>query len=152
MKILGIDPGINGGAAIWDGKMVVDAIDLPTVGEKAKRRIAVQEFRDWVRSNSPDHAIVERAQAMPDQGASSGYLYGRAVGALEAVVGCLDIPLTIIEPRAWKTFHGLVKTDKEASRQRAIQLCPAAAHLMARKMDHGRAEAILIAIYGGRIV
>jgi hypothetical protein len=32
--------------------------------------------------------LIERAQAMPKQGASSGFKYGRAVGALEGVITC----------------------------------------------------------------
>lgn len=150
MIILGIDPGITGGLAIWNGDLKrLDVIDIPTVGEKAKRRVNVQELWAWLdRPEGIDHCFVERAQAMPKQGSSSGFLYGRAVGALEAVVGCLNIPMTIIESIEWKRFHNLKKSDKEASRQRAIQLLPAFSLLMARKMDHGRAESALIAIYG----
>jgi hypothetical protein len=54
--------------------------------------------------------------------------------------------MTIVEPTAWKKFHQLRGGDKEASRQRALQLCPAAHALLARKKDHGRAEAALIAL------
>jgi crossover junction endodeoxyribonuclease RuvC len=83
---------------------------------------------------------------MPKQGASSGFKYGRAVGAIEAAITCCGIPLTIIEPTAWKKFHALRGGDKEASRQRALQLFPAAHALLARRKDHGRAEAALIAL------
>jgi crossover junction endodeoxyribonuclease RuvC len=88
--------------------------------------------------------VIERAQAMPKQGASSGFKYGRATGAL--VLACCKIPMTIIEPTAWKKFHQLRGSDKEASRQRALMLFPAAQALFARRKDHGRAEAALIAI------
>lgn len=153
MIILGIDPGINGGAAIYNSENAqTSLIDLPITGEGAKKRINVQQFRDWVDIPAIDHCVIERAQAMPDQGASSGFLYGRAVGALEAVVGCSDIPITIIEATAWKKFHNLKGGSKEQSRQRAIQLVPTAAPLMARKMDHGRAEALLMALYGVAIL
>jgi hypothetical protein len=80
---------------------------------------------------------------MPKQGASSGFKYGRAVGALEAVLACCEIPMTIVEPTAWKKAHHLRGGDKEAGRQRALQLFPAAHALLARKMDHGRAEALV---------
>jgi hypothetical protein len=40
----------------------------------------------------PQHAYIERAQAMPKQGASSGFKYGRAVGAIEATLACCEIP------------------------------------------------------------
>jgi crossover junction endodeoxyribonuclease RuvC len=87
---------------------------------------------------------------MPKQGASSGFKYGRAVGAIEAAIICCEIPLTIIEPTLWKKFHQLRGGDKEAGRQRGLQLFPAAHALLARKKDHGRAEAALIALAGAR--
>jgi crossover junction endodeoxyribonuclease RuvC len=86
---------------------------------------------------------------MPKQGASSGY--GRAVGAIEAVLSCCEIPMTIVEPTAWKKFHQLRGSDKEARRQRALQLFPSAHALLARRKDHGRAEAALIALMGIKI-
>jgi len=149
--ILGVDPGIHGGCAIvmvHDGATpdVVDIIDIPTVGVGAKERVNVLALHAWIEQHKPDHAVIERAQAMPKQGASSGFKYGRAVGAIEAVITCTTVPMTIIEPTAWKKFHGLHGGEKEASRQRALMLFPAAHALLARKKDHGRAEAALIAI------
>jgi crossover junction endodeoxyribonuclease RuvC len=85
---------------------------------------------------------------MPKQGASSGFKFGRATGAIEAVIACCKIPLTIVEPSIWKKFHRLRGGDKEAGRQRALQLFPHAHELLARKKDHGRAEAALIVLYG----
>jgi crossover junction endodeoxyribonuclease RuvC len=133
-----------GGAA----PQLVDAIDIPVAGVSAKERVDVLAIRTWIARHTPHHALIERAQAMPKQGASSGFKYGRAVGAIEAVISCCAIPLTIIEPSMWKKFHQLRGGDKEAARQRALQLFPAAHALLARKMDHGRAEAALIALYG----
>jgi crossover junction endodeoxyribonuclease RuvC len=152
VNILGIDPGIRGGLAIvfvganGAAPQLVDAIDIPVAGVGAKERVDVLAIRDWIVRHAPQHALIERAQAMPKQGASSGFKYGRAVGAIEAVIAGCAVPLTIIEPTAWKKFHGLRGGDKETSRQRALQLFPAAHTLLARKMDHGRAEAALIAM------
>jgi len=50
----------------------------------------------------------------------------------------------------WKKFHQLRGGDKEAARQRALQLFPAAHALLARKKDHGRGEASLIALFGAQ--
>src|SRR5262249_29273444 len=139
MKILGVDPGICGGLAIVlvdsnnGGVQLVDTIDIPTIGTAAKERVDVIALRQWVLSHQPEHCLIERAQAMPKQGASSGFKYGRAVGAIEAVIAGCEVPLTIIEPTAWKKFHGLRGGDKEISRQRALQLFPAAHEMLARK-------------------
>ena len=100
-----------------------------------------------VQTHAPDHAAIERAQAMPKQGASSGFKYGRATGALEAVIACCEVPVTIIEPTAWKKAHHLHGQDKEGARQLALQLFPSAHASFARRMDHGRAEAALIALF-----
>src|SRR5215472_6228084 len=154
MKILGVDPGaVSGGCAIVmvnDGAapQLVDAIDLPTVGVKAKQRIDVLALRTWIQQHRPDQAVIERGQAMPRQGASSGFKFGRGCGALEAAIQLLEIPMMIIEPTAWKKFHGLHSKDKEGSRQRALMLFPSAHALLALKRHHGRAEAALIALAG----
>jgi crossover junction endodeoxyribonuclease RuvC len=151
--ILGVDPGICGGLAIItidDGAAprLVDAIDIPVTGTGAKERVDAIALRDWIITHKPQHVYIERAQAMPKQGASSGFKYGRAVGAIEAVLACCEIPMTVIEPSAWKKLHRLRGKDKEGGRQRALQLFPAQHALLALKRWHGRAESALIALYG----
>jgi Holliday junction resolvasome RuvABC endonuclease subunit len=153
VKILGVDPGVYGGLAIVtinDGAapQLVDAIDIPVTGVGAKERVDAIALRTWITAHQPQHALIERGQAMPKQGASSGFKYGRAVGSIESVITYCEIPLTIVEPSMWKKFHQLRGGDKEAGRQRALQLFPAAHAMLARKKDHGRAEAALIALAG----
>jgi len=155
VKILGVDPGIHGGLAIVvlnDGAapQLITAIDIPVVGTGAKERVDVLAIRNWIARYQPVHAYIERAQAMPKQGASSGFKYGRAVGAIEAMLACCEIPMTVVEPSAWKKLQQLRGKDKEGGRQRALQLFPAAHGLLARKRDHGRADSALIALYGTR--
>ena len=149
MIVLGIDPGLSGGLCCFD-ENVIEAIDIPTHGEGPKRRVDALSVRRFIKSWQPDMAFIERSGAMPGQGVSSMFRYGRAVGALEAAVACSEIPLTIVEPSVWKRALGLPggAENKEASRQRAILLRPMFSHLFARKMDHGRAEAFLIGWYG----
>ena len=138
MKVLGVDPGVHGGLAlveINDGATpaLLEAVDLPTVGVKAKERIDVLALRIWVMARQPQHAFIERAQAMPRQGSSSGFKYGRATGAIEAVIACCEIAITIVEPAVWKKAYHLRGGDKEGARQRALELFPSAHALLARK-------------------
>ena len=150
-RVLGVDPGIHGALAIVninDGAVpqLVAVCDVPVLGVKAKERINTMIVRDWLSSQRPDHALIECAGSMPRQGVASTFKYARAVGSLETVVACLDIPYSIIEPSAWKKFHHLIGADKEASRQRVLQLFPGSHTWFSRKMDHQRAEAVLIAL------
>jgi len=138
VRVIGIDPGIHGGLAlvnICDGgaPVLVDAIDIPVIGVKAKERVDVLAIRAWVQQHRPQHAFIERAQAMPRQGASSGFKYGRATGAIEAAIACCEVPIT------------------EGARQRALQLFPSAHALLARKRDHNKSEAALVALYGASL-
>jgi hypothetical protein len=101
-----------------------------------------------IRQYRPAIVFIERAQAMPEQGASSGFKFGRAARAIEAAVALAEIPLEIIEPATWKRSFKLRGKDKEAARQRARQLFPSGHVAFSRKCDHDRAEAALIALYG----
>jgi crossover junction endodeoxyribonuclease RuvC len=53
----------------------------------------------------------------------------------------------MVSPAQWKRAMHLT-SDKEQSRARALETFPVCAHHFARKKDHGRAEAALIALYG----
>lgn len=151
-RILGIDPGINGACAIYS----VDArawmvIDLPTVGEGSQRRINAPALRDWLGKYAVHRAFIESVAAFPGQGVSSMFRFGRAVGAIESVVAVASIPITYVVPQQWKRFYGLRGSDKEQSRSMAVQRFPSLATHLARVMDHGRAEAALIAFFGAAV-
>lgn len=155
MLFLGIDPGLTGALAIVRcaparTPELISCIDVPTAGEGAKRRVAVAKLADWLSTYERDIkvAYIERAQAMPDQGGSSGFIYGRCTGALEAVVLLHGIPLRSAEPSVWKRAMGLLKQGKEASRSNARLLVTGSSEALARKLDHNRAEAMLIAVWG----
>jgi len=156
--IIGVDPGLSGGVAVVrvDGSRVdiVTCFHIPVFGKDAKRRVDVSEITRRVRAavggSSIDLCCIERAQAMPEQGASSGFNYGRAVGALEACMILLGAPVEIIESSSWKRTHELLRTTKEDSRQRAIMLF-GSEHFQLKK-DHNVAEAALIAWHGAKVV
>jgi crossover junction endodeoxyribonuclease RuvC len=131
---------------------LITAIDIPVVGTGAKERVDVIAIRNWIARYQPVHAYIERAQAMRKQGMSSGFKYGRATGAIESVLACCEIPTTVVEPSVWKRAHHLRGGDKESARQRALELFPAAHALLARRQDHGRAEAALIALTAAALV
>jgi crossover junction endodeoxyribonuclease RuvC len=151
MHILCVDPGIHGGVPIVTfsddaAPGLVAATGIAIYGTKTKEHVDVAALRSWIEPQHPYHVLIERAQAMPNQDASSGFKYGRAVGAIEATVAACGIPLMILEPPAWKQFHRLRGDKKELSRQRVLQLFCNAHALFTHKKDHGRAEAALVAL------
>jgi hypothetical protein len=76
-RYLGIDPGLSGALAVVETinglPVLVDAIDMPATGSGAKARVDVLAAAEWIAKHAPSMAFVERAQAYPGQGASSGF-------------------------------------------------------------------------------
>jgi hypothetical protein len=62
----------------------------------------------------------------------------------------MNLSATFVRPRRWRRFH-LIGAAPDAARQRAMQLYPALAPLLARKRDHHRADALLLGHYGSRV-
>lgn len=152
MIILGIDPGINGAIAEYDtetGHVVIS--DMPTMevtrNGKKKREVNAQLLSLVVAKAYAKKAVLERVGAMPGQGVTSVFSFGRSVGIVEGVLAAYDIPTTIIIPTVWQKAVGL-RGGKDGSRERATQLFPAQADLFVRKKDDGRSDAALIAYYG----
>ncbi len=153
MITIGIDPGITGAIAILDHSghvLVLD--DLPTIasgkaGAKVQRKLDPLGLESILRKHLDPNATscaVESVSAMPKQGVSSMFSLGDTAGTIRAVVMLLRIPLTFTAASAWKRAMAL-DSDKERSRARAIELYPEVADRLARKADHNRAEALLLA-------
>ncbi len=169
MIIIGIDPGLSGAAAALQPadaegpEFIIDAIDLPTMADGTKNQIDDLAFARWIRlvtAGKPARAIIENVRAMPSipgkdgqrrsMGAASSFRFGLAAGQLRATLRISGLELTFVESSGWKKWFDLRGADKEASRQLALKMWPTSAYLMKRKMDHQRAEAMLIAKYGNR--
>src|SRR5262245_44559688 len=152
MKILGVDSGLTGALALIEvangDTTLVDIIDVPVAGSAAKQSLDPILLQQWLLNHGPRCAYFERAQAMPKQGASSGFKYGRCTGALEATLALCAIPIIVVEPGKWKRHFHLLGKDKEAARLLAIRLYPGEHRFFARKKDHNRAEAVLIGLFG----
>lgn len=154
----GIDPGISGAIAVLADGEAGPIIDMPLLGEDREvdaRQVAL--FIRAARALHPDasvSAVIERVRAMPPKdgarraGAQSSFNFGDHYGKAKAVLELLGIPYTRAEPASWKRQFGLTGQPKDASRVLAIQRFPTVAAELKRKKDNGRADALLIALYG----
>lgn len=145
--ILGIDPGLEGALVLLDTRsgVVLDGLDMPTSGEKTKRRVEGSLLADIIRRWRPDCAAIEAVGAMPGQGVSSSFRFGMAYGAVIGVVSALGVATTFYAPASWMKPMGLKGDDKEGHRQMALALYPQASRWLARRKDHNRADALLLA-------
>ena len=152
MIILGIDPGLSGALAFFNtdaGHLSI--LDMPTVelkrNNKTKREVSPAQLAEFIRMGNVDHCFLEKVNAMPGQGVSSVFAFGRSTGMLEGVLAALKIRTTMVQPQAWQKAVGQ-RPGKDGSRQRAAELFPVYVNLFALKKHDGRADAALIAWYG----
>lgn len=154
--ILGIDPGLSGALALFDGKTLA-IFDTPTttrtVGKSKKQQIDIYQLGSWldIHRNRIRFAMIEEVGAMPGQGVTSMFNFGFTTGAIHGALGASAIPLQLVRPNVWKQRFGLIGQDKDASRQAASRLAPAFAHHWPLKKHDGRAEAFLLAFYGSMV-
>ena len=154
MIIFGIDPGVSGAISILENKKVLDVFDMPTMidGKKNKRQVNGAQFAHIIKEYSNGYdgemsVIVEQVNAMPGQGVTSMFNFGQSFGVVKGVCSALNIPIYFVRPLKWKKYFDLVKTHKDASRTKAIQIYPHISDKISRKKDSNKADAILIASY-----
>lgn len=159
MRTLGIDPGLTGALCLLDiplsGRPVATLTieDMPTaeqmIGKVNKSIIMEAMVVALVKRLCPDHVYLEQVHSMPKQGVVSTFTFGMGYGVVRGVLAGLGLPVTHVPPQVWGKLVGLPRGEG-GSRLRAAQLFPAYADQFARKMDHGRADAALIALAGHR--
>lgn len=148
---VGIDPGKSGGMAyILDvGDETYEKV-LPYSDENLLNFSA--EVRVYMKEVQSTVTCLEKVGAMPGQGVTSMFTFGRGYGFIEGVWQALSIPYQLIPPQMWKKEFSL-NTDKQKSIQVCKRLFPNTSLLASercRKDHDGMAEALLMAVYAKR--
>ena len=143
--ILGIDVGMTGALAFYDGAELI-IYDMPVHERNKTKRMDCHKLVEIIKHNKPDAAIVEQVNAFK-MGATGAFNFGWGAGAIEATLAALGVPFSYATPQSWKKAMQC-PTDKDGARMRASQLLPKFAHNWDLKKHDGRAESSLIALYG----
>lgn len=145
MICIGIDPGKKGAYAAISGdditvkpwndvQFVQDMAAIKSVGAKAV-------------------AAVEKVGAMPGQGVTGMFNFGKSAGYIEGVLSALGIPYQLIPPATWKKEFSLIGKDKAASVEVCKRLFPTVSLFpteRCRKESDGMADALCLAEYARR--
>ena len=153
MIIIGVDPGINGAISIIENKKILEVYDTPTMidGKKNKRQINSAQvtniIKERLNAGKEVVVVVEHVNAMPGQGVTSMFNFGQSFGVIKGICAALSLPIYFVRPTKWKKHFNLIKTNKDASRTKVIEIYPEISSKLYRKKDSNRADAILIALY-----
>lgn len=150
--ILGIDPGCSGALVMITARgTYIDHLAMPTIKVGTKSRVNGAAISAWLKKFHISHAYLEQVGAMPGQGTASMFTFGHAAGVAEGILQGLNIPYTLVTPQTWKKSAGLIGSDKDAARSRAIQLYPELRALDAKAKGQALADALLIARHGAGV-
>lgn len=145
--LVGIDPGCSGCIVLLtNAGEYVDHLLMPILQVGKSKRVNAAAVADFLKSLDEELvAAVELVASMPKQGVSSTFTFGHAAGVVEGVLGACGIPVTHVTPQAWKKGVGLIGTDKDASRSRAVLMYPKLRALDKKGAGQALADAIWIA-------
>jgi crossover junction endodeoxyribonuclease RuvC len=164
--ILGIDPGLTGGIVIFDGKRILEKHIIPIIKEsrngKIKNEIDLKSLNTIIltaKSYNPK-CFLEKVGAMPGQGVSSMFAFGKGFGILIGMLTAHEIETTLVPPQKWtalihKPYSHTSMESKEKSKLIAKNIFPNEDFLATSKskIPHaGLVDAALIAVYGYKIV
>ncbi len=166
LVVWGVDPGITG--AVVSVRVDLDNREVLGVGfvspalekytllsGKKRSRINAHETYNLLVSlatiyGKPDIIEFEEVSAMPKQGVSSTFSFGRSTGNIEALAS-LFCSLSRVRPNVWKRTLG-VPADKNAAirwaRAWAKEYFPNALEYLRKCSHDGRADALGLAVYG----
>ena len=155
MYIIGIDPGISGAVCFFENGNIIDVIDMPSMaeGKKNKKQVNSAQIHNEIRSrikNVPKDnisVVIEQVSAMPGQGVTSMFNFGQSFGVLKGICASMQLSMYFVRPAKWKKYFNLIKTEKEASRTKAIEIFPQISGKLSKKKDVNKADGILIASF-----
>lgn len=142
---IGVDPGKSGGFAV--------------IADDALAGIEVRPWDDEgfialmkEMSKYGCMACVEKVGAMPGQGVTSMFSFGKNAGYIEGVLTALGIRYQLVVPRRWKAEFGLSgsKADSIEVCRRLFPGVSLRASERCRKDSDGMAEALLMAEFARR--
>ena len=121
--------------------------------KKNKRQINGPQIFNEIDSRITDVAkknifvVVEHVTAMPGQGVTSMFNFGQSFGVIKGICSAMQLPIYFVRPVKWKKYFNLIKTEKDASRTKAIEIFPYISSKLSKKKDCNKADAILIASF-----
>ena len=155
MLIIGIDPGISGSICFFENGKILEVIEMPTMtdGKKNKKQVngsqIFNEISERIKKldKKETRVIIEQVSAMPGQGVTSMFNFGQSFGVIKGICSAMQLSTYYIRPVKWKKYFGLIKSEKDASRTKAIEIFPYISSNLSKKKDANKADAILIASF-----
>jgi Holliday junction resolvasome RuvABC endonuclease subunit len=145
MRVIGIDPGKNGGIAVIGQSGRVTTYCLA--------RMTPLEVFEALNSEGPAVAVMEKVHSSPQMGVRSAFSFGESYGSLRMAAIAAKCRVVTVVPRQWQATLGLKSVgakmgsveNKRRNKALAQELYPGV------RVTHAIADALLLAEYGRRV-
>lgn len=147
MLYIAIDPGLSGGIAHgWNGQKI-EVAKMPIIQNDGKKVIDAMELSGFFSRLLMSYGCmgcstitaIEKVHAMPGQGVTSMFTFGRGFGLIEGILAGKHMPYELIRPQTWQTVLGGI--DKSLGKKRSIVYCQQR-HPELGKLTDGQADAV----------
>ncbi len=171
--VVGIDPGLSGALALWDGA-TLDIVDMPTTVRRMSKKDRIDLDMAGLNaivcgfwSRGVGLVVIERVGGIAKQSASASFNFGYACGPLAMACVCHGLRHELVPALTWKGFMSVrgkraSAVGGEATKaERDTAILEAGIAVFGRRPEfHGprgglkidRVEAALIAEYGRRLI
>ena len=141
MLIIGIDPGISGSICFLEDGRILDVLEMPTMadGKKNKKQVNGSQIYNEILNKinkiqkQDVRVVIEQVSAMPGQGVTSMFNFGQSFGILKGICSAMQLPMYFVRPAKWKKYFGLINSEKDASRTKAIEMFPYFSSYLSKK-------------------
>jgi hypothetical protein len=178
LKIIGIDPGLQGGIAFLENELIIKLIKMPITKLATKTKKKVKEMTtkekklhkakkpvfktktivdskavyDLVLNFKPDLVVIEKPFYLGINSSVTVGTVGENVGRIYGIVEGLGHKILRVPANSWKGYFDL-GAEKEDAIAKAEELFPQANLISpkGRTKSDGMAEALLLAVYGLKV-
>lgn len=150
MIIMGLDPGISGGISVIETNQsklpkILYSLKMPVVSMYGKKIVDTKKVYESLINYKIDISIIEKVHAMPRQGVTSSFQFGRSFGAIETLAYLLSQRVDYVAPAVWKKHLGVGASKKDSLDLARLKF--GNNDIWNKKTNDGIAEASLLVLY-----
>ena len=154
MRVIGVDPGWNGGLAIFDDDILKAVYRFPTDRDEDKLARYLELIIDInpVTGECETVVYIEKVWAFPGNAVRAAFSFGKNYGVWIGTIKTLEIPLIYVRPTEWQKEIGIRVPKDRKKRKKYFQrrAKSVAKGSLKKKISLVVADAVCIGMYGVR--
>jgi hypothetical protein len=101
-KVISIDPGANGGIAVFEDGELTGLLLIPKVKDKIDYRFLEQTLTKLIDKNTT--IVLEEVHSIYGASAKSNHAFGHINGVLLGIILCTRQPFVFVQPKEWQKY------------------------------------------------